>query len=79
MSSLVPNAHILEVILTPISEIDASRCDPRTELDSHVNVLVLGSNSFVFESTGRTCNVQLFGSDLVMAKDIHIVDGDLYD
>ena len=47
------------------------------ELDSHSNVFVLGSNYFVFKSTGRTCNCQPFSSDLSMAKDVPFVDGAL--
>ena len=77
MSSLMANAHISEVILTPTSDMEVSSDDPRTELDSHANVVVLGSNSFVFESTGRTCEVQLFSSDLGIANDVPIVDVDL--
>ena len=32
----------------------------RSELDTHVNMMVLGKNSFIFETTGRTCNVEPF-------------------
>ena len=51
--------------------------DPRTELDSHANVLVLGSNSFVFESTGRIFNAQPFTNDLGISKNSPVVDGAL--
>ena len=77
LPSLVPNAHMFEVILTSTSGMEASSDDPRTELDSHANMVVLGLNSFVFESTGRTCNVQPFSSELGVAKDVPIVDGAL--
>ena len=73
----IPNAHISEVISTPASDMDESTADPRTELDSHANMIVLGKNSFVFESTGKTCNVQPFSSDLGMATNVPIVDGAL--
>ena len=56
---------------------DESTADPRTELDTHANMVVLGCNSFVFESTGRTCNVHPFSSDLGTAKNVPIVDGAL--
>ena len=69
------NAHIAEVISKPTSEMDESTAYPRTELDSHANMIVLGHNSFVFESTGRTCNVQPFSTDLGTATNISIVDG----
>ncbi len=38
-------------------------------------MVVLGKNAFVFESTGRTCNVQPFASELGMASNVPIVDG----
>ena len=38
--------------------------DPRTELDSHVNMVVIGAHAFIFESTNRTCNVQPFDTSL---------------
>jgi len=49
----------------------------RTELDSHANMVVLGDNAFIFESTGRTCNVKPFDSNLGTSHDIPIVDGAL--
>ena len=38
-------------------------------------MVVLGRNAFVFESTGQTCNVQPFTSDLGIASNVPIVDG----
>lgn len=73
----VPNARISEVLSTPTSDMEVYIADPRSELDSHANMVVLDSNSFVFESTGRTCNVQPFSSDLGTATNVPIVDGAL--
>ena len=73
----MPNAHILEVIFTLTSYMETSSDDPRKKLHSRANMVFLGSNSFVFESTRRTCNFQPFTSDLAMEKDVTIVDGDL--
>ena len=70
MSRLVLNAHVSEVILTPTSDMEASSDDPRTTLDSHANMVVLGLNSVVFESTGRSFNVQPFTIGLVITKDV---------
>ena len=42
VSSVVPNAHVLEVILTPVLDMDKSIDDSRTELDYHDNIVVLG-------------------------------------
>lgn len=38
-------------------------------------MVVLGKNAFIFESTGRTCNVQPFSSELGIATNVPIVDG----
>ena len=40
-------------------------------------MVVLGKNSFIFELTGRTCNVKPFDSALGTAANIPIVDGAL--
>ena len=56
---------------------DASSDDPRKELDSYASMVVLGPNSFLFDSTRRTCNVQPFSSDLDMTMNSQIVDGTL--
>ena len=47
----------------------------RIELDSHANMVVLGSKSFIFESTSRTCNVIPFDPNLGVTNKILIVDG----
>ena len=49
--------------------------DPRTELDSHANMVFLGAHAFIFESTNRTCNVQPFDPSLGTASKIPILDG----
>ena len=46
----------------------------KPELDSHANMIVLGKESFVFESTGKTCNVEPFYPALGTAQDVPIVD-----
>ena len=46
----------------------------RIDLDSHANMVVMGINSFVFETTGKSCNVRPFLSELGMAHDVPIVD-----
>ena len=48
--------------------------NPRTELDSHANMAVAGKHSFIFESTGRTCDVSPFSKDLGMVSNVPIVD-----
>jgi len=51
--------------------------DPRTELESHANMVVLGASAFIFELTNRFCNVQPFDSKLGTSHDVPIVDGAL--
>ena len=48
--------------------------NPRSELDSHANMMVVGKNAFIFESTGRTCEAKPFSEDLGVIKNIPIVD-----
>ena len=48
---------------------------PRTELDSHANMIVVGKNAFVFSRViGRTCEVTPFSSELGTVKEVPIVD-----
>ena len=49
--------------------------DPRSGLYSHANMVILGKNPFVFDKTGRNCNVQPFSTELLIATDVPIVDG----
>ena len=51
--------------------------DPRVELDSHANAVVIESNFFVFESTRRTCDVQPLTSDFEIAKTFPMFDRSL--
>ena len=71
---LMPNDHMSELFLTSASDMEASSDVPRTELDSNASMVVLGTNSFVFESTERTYNDKTFSSNLGTAKDVPIVD-----
>ena len=49
----------------------------KSELDSHANMVVLGKECFIFESTGKTCNVLPFNTELGIASDVPIVDAAL--
>ena len=81
----MPNTYTIKSVIASIQAVsiaaatgfDASTADPRTELDSHANMVVLGKNSFIFEATGRTCNVKPFTSELGIASNVPIVDGAL--
>ena len=68
----------IDAIISKITACDAGdNEDPRTELDSHANMVVLGEHAFIFESTKRTCNIQPFDPSLGIASKIPIVDGDV--
>ena len=62
-------------IVSPALAGNTGASDLRTELDSHANMVVLGSHAFIFEGTGRTCNVHPFADELGVASNIPIVDG----
>lgn len=48
--------------------------DPRTELDSHANMVVLGRHCFIFEWSGKFCSVNPFTETLGSIKNVPIVD-----
>ena len=49
---------------------------PRTELDSHANMVVLGRNAFIFDRvSNQTCEVMPFDPSLGSAHDVPIIDG----
>ena len=49
---------------------------PRTELDSHANMVVLGANAFIFDRVqDRRCDVSPFDPSLGKATSVPIVDG----
>ena len=68
-------AQIAATIATITARDAGDNEDPRTELDSHANMVLLGANTFIFESTNRTCNVQPFDPSLGIASKIPIVNG----
>ena len=75
----VPNPYLVDAIISAVdtSNESSGTADPRTELDSHANMVVLGKDCFVFEGTGRSCTVRPFSSDLGIAENVPIVDAAL--
>ena len=47
---------------------------PRTELDSHANMVVVGRHCTVFDTTGKTCTVNAFSKSAGHMEDVPIVD-----
>lgn len=62
--------------MAKVAMADASEAiDPRTELDTHANMVVLGKNCFVFDHVqGRTCEVASYNPAMRKAKHVPIVD-----
>ena len=46
----------------------------RTELDSHANMAVVGSESVIFDDTGQTCKVNAFTESAGKLENVPIVD-----
>ena len=74
-SGIQPNQHLIARI--SVSESSEVGTTSRTELESHANMVVLGSDCFVFEDTGRSCTVHHFSTNLGSARDVPIVDAAL--
>ena len=68
--STIANAHLQQL------DEDQDQPLPRTELDSHANMVVLGKHSFIFDRVReQTCEVLPFDPNIGRAKDVPIVDG----
>ena len=74
-----PNQHTIRAVISSVkaqvSDVVGYEPMPCTEMDSHANMVVLGKHSFIFESTGKTCNVKPFSEEIGMDEDVPIVDG----
>ena len=72
----VPNIYLRKKICPfNVSTSEAHFPEPRSELDSHANMVVLGRNCFVFDGIhGKTCDVEPFDPTLGTVKKVPIVD-----
>ena len=59
-----PNEHILALVEALSNPSETTMEDPKTELDSHANIIVLGKHFFVFEWSGKSCTVNTFNDCL---------------
>ena len=48
-----------------------------TQLDSHANMVVVGSHATIFGKTGKSCDVRPFSSDCSKLERVPIVDAAL--
>ena len=78
---MVPNDHLQSKISSitataSVSSTESHFPQSRSELDSHVNMVVLGKHCFVFDAGihGKTCTVEPFNPSIGTAKKVPIVD-----
>ena len=76
---MVPNQNLIGRINYAIVESASTNTgdgpDPRSELDSHSNMLVFGNNCFDFDSVhGSTVDVAPFDPSLGLSNKIPIID-----
>ena len=74
------NHHTTQLIVSTCKALICSTIDKinpsvicKSELDTHANMVVLGTQCFVFESIGKTCNVEPFSSDLGIAETFQLL------
>src|SRR5688500_6184547 len=76
-----PNAYVYELIAASTSSMSLDKQpfegQVRTELDSHANMVVLGSNVLILNTTMRTAKVKPFSPDYKALPDVPIVDAAL--
>ncbi len=48
-----------------------------TQLDSHANMVVVGSQATVFGQSGKSADVQPFSNDCSKLKSVPIIDADM--
>ena len=56
----MPNDHISDLVAALSNSSDAPLDDPKSELDSQANMILLGKYYFVFEWSDKSCTVNLF-------------------
>ena len=72
---MLPNEHVGAIVMSADTMVGDPLQDPKSELDSHANMVVLGKHCFVFEwSAGQSCSVHPFSESLGSVKNVPIVD-----
>ena len=70
----LPNEHISALVSAFHNSSDTTLDNPKSELDSHTNMIVLGKHSFVFEWSGKSCTVNPSNDCLWYVKGVPIID-----
>ena len=58
----------------PVSACGKSEYGSTTELDSHANIIVVGSQSLVIQDTGQSAHVNAFSDEVPGMSEVPIVD-----
>ena len=67
-----PNDHVIEVILSVAAHRANNNKLSTTEMDSHENMAVVGSNATKIQDTGRYADVNAFANDVGQMKRVSI-------
>ena len=65
---------IIQAIVSSANSEGADIIGPRTELDSHANMVVVGQDCTIFDDTGLTCTVNAFTKSAGRLEKVPIVD-----
>ena len=71
---VMPNAHLQQLIVSACDDdTDMDECTPRTDLDSHANMPVVGCHCVVVQDAGRSVDVNPFTPDY-KSMTVRVVD-----
>ena len=73
-NEIIVDNHIVKWVISSMTNATSNNEQkPCTETNSHANMCVVGKNCFIFEHTGKTCNVSAF-SPTIEKSSFPIVD-----
>ena len=72
--SYLPYEHISALVAALSDSSDEPLDDPKSEIYSRANIIVLGNHIFVSEWSGKSCTVNTFNDCLGSVKDVPIID-----
>ena len=74
VSGRIPNQQLKNWILLSVSAMGKSEYGSMTELDSHANMIVVGSQALVIQRTGQSAHVNAFSDEVQGMSEVPIVD-----
>ena len=73
-----PNAHVAAAIVrastSQVSADEVTEPNGRTELESYVNMVVLGRHNYITNLSGRTAQFSLFNPEYESLREVPIID-----